>query len=68
MILSELHKGETAILLAVPDSVLSFMLRPGGRVQLVLSRPELTVIDVEGARFALSPQLSDQIVVLRAPS
>ena len=68
MILSELHKGESAILLAVPESVLSFVLRPGGRVQLILSRPELTVVEVDGARFALSPQLSDRIVVLRAPS
>ena len=67
MLLSELPVGEQAVLLAAPE-VLPRLFRPGGRVKMVMRRPELAVVESEGVGFALSHALTAQIVVVRAPT
>ena len=67
MFLKEMKTGEEAILLAAPP-VLPQYLRPGCRVRMVTSRPELTVVESEGRGFALSERLASRIVVVRAPT
>ncbi len=68
MILSELRAGDTAVLLAVPEVLLPDSLSPGGRISLVLNRPELAVVEAGGTCFALSGDLARKIVVVRAPT
>ena len=67
MLLNELKTGEQAVLLAAPQ-VLPHYLRPGCRVKMIASRPELTVVESEGRGFALSDNLVKHIVVVRAPT
>ena len=67
MFLNELSVGEQAVLLAVPGLLLPQSLAPGGKISLVLSRPELSVVEAGGTCFALSGDLARQIVVVRAP-
>ena len=61
MKLTELKVGECGVLL--PSD-----LRPGGRVQMVMTRPELSVVTTGNAHFALSGDLAGQIIVIRAPT
>ena len=68
MILSELRTGDVAVLLAVPEVLLPNSLSPGGRISLVLNRPELSVVEAGGTCFALSGELARKIVVVRAPT
>ena len=67
MLLTDMKTGEEAILLAAP-LVLPQYLRPGCRVRMVASRPELTVVESEGRGYALSDHLASRIVVVRAPT
>lgn len=65
MKLTELLPGERGVLLSVPRTLLPFSLRPGNSVSLVMSRPELSVVDADGARFALSGELARQIIITK---
>lgn len=65
MILTDLAPGEGGVLLAVPGVLLPLCLRPGGRISLVMKRPELSVVDADGARFALAGELARQIIITR---
>lgn len=65
MKLTELLPGERGVLLSVPHTLLPFSLRPGNSVSLVMSRPELSVVDADGARFALSGELARQIIITK---
>ena len=67
MLLKELQTGESAVLLAAP-CMLPSLFRPGGRVRMVMKRPELTVVETEGVGFALCDGLAERIVVVRAPT
>lgn len=66
MILTDLEPGESGVLLAVPGALLPLCLHPGGRILLVMKRPELAVVDADGARFALAGELARQIIITRA--
>lgn len=68
MILSEMHPGEHAVLLALPPLCLPGLLSPGKRISLVLKRRGLAVIEVSGTGLALSGELADRIIVVRAPT
>ena len=68
MKLTELKVGECGVLLAAPDVLLPSDLRPGGRVQMVMTRPELSVVTAGNAHFALSGDLAGQMIVIRAPT
>lgn len=63
MKLTELSPGEVGILLSVPHTLLPFSLRPGNRISMVMTRPELSVVDADGARFALAGELARQIII-----
>ena len=65
MKLTELSPGETGVLLPVPHTLLPFSLRPGNRVSMVMTRPELSVVDADGARFALAGELAQKIIITR---
>ncbi len=65
MLLSEFSTGQEGILLGAPSSRLGFAFQPGGRITVVMRRPELSVVEVGGKPFALAPQLAEQIVVVR---
>lgn len=65
MKLTELSPGETGVLLSVPHTLLPFSLRPGKQISMVMTRPELSVVDADGARFALSGELARQIIITR---
>lgn len=65
MKLTELSPGETGVLLSVPHTLLPFSLRPGNRVSVVMTRPELSVVDADGARFALAGELAQKIIITR---
>ena len=67
MLLNELPMGESAVLLAAP-CVLPSLFRPGGRIRMVMKRPELAVVETDGVGFALCDGLTKQIVVVRAPT
>ena len=68
MILTELKQGESAVLLATPDVLLPQALRPGGRVQLIMTRPELSVVTAGKSHFAVAGELAKRIIVVRAPT
>ncbi len=65
MKLTELSPGEAGVLLSVPHTLLPFSLRPGNRISMVMTRPELSVVDADGARFALEGELARQIIITR---
>jgi hypothetical protein len=67
MILSDLLPGEYAVLLGAPNLLLPTALGAGKKVQLVMKRPELSLVLADGIRFALSGSLAEQLVVVRAP-
>ena len=68
MKLTELKVGERGVLLAAPDVLLPNALRPGKRVEMIMTRPELSLVSAGSAHFALSGDLAGQIIVVRAPT
>ena len=68
MRLSEMRVGENAVLLGAPPRCLPQVLLPGRKISLVLKRHGLAVIEVEGIGIALSGDLAERIVVVRAPT
>ena len=68
MYLTDLKAGEGAVLLALPHAQLPGGFRPGERVSLIMSRPELSVVSMGSNHYALAGFLAAQIVVVRAPT
>ena len=56
------------MLLAAPDVLLPSVLCAGRRIEMVMTRPELSVVTVGESHFALSADLAGQIIVVRAPT
>ena len=68
MILSEMHQGEEAVLLALPPLRLPRLLSSGERIAMVFKGRDLAVVEVGGTGLALSGELADRIIVVRAPT
>ena len=54
MFLNELTPGAQAVMLSAPDVALPHCLRPGQKLQLVMTRPELSVVELEGKAFVVA--------------